>query len=106
MIVQSKAKTYTSAEEQLVCPFCNEKVIKGKFGYFCSGKKDTGCKFSISKEMCGKQITDAQAVRLIQKGKTTLIKGFKGKSGKEFDAYLVVDKQQQKIGFEFPKRKA
>lgn len=104
MIVQSKAKTYTSAGEQFVCPFCSKKVIKGKFGYFCSGKKDTGCKFSIGKEICGKQITDAQAVRLIQKGKTTLIKGFKSKSGKEFDAYLVVDKKQQKIGFEFPQK--
>lgn len=102
MTVQSDAETYTSAEEQLVCPFCGKKIIKGKFGYFCSGRKDTGCKFSIGKEVCGKQITDAQAVRLIQKDKTTLIKGFKSKSGKEFDAYLVVDKKQQKISFEFP----
>ena len=103
MIVQSNAKTYTSAEEQLICPFCSQKVIKGKFGYFCSGRKDTGCKFSVG-EICGKKVSDSQAVRLIQKGKTTLIKGFKSKSGKEFDAYLVLDKKQKKIGFEFPQK--
>lgn len=104
MIVQSNATTYTSADEQLVCPFCGKKVIKGKFGYFCSGKKDTKCKFSIGTEVCGKKISDAQAVRIIQKGKSTLIKGFKSKSGKEFDAYLVADKKQQKISFEFPQK--
>ena len=105
IIVNSNAKSYISETEQLLCPFCKRKVIKGKFGYFCSGKKDNGCKFSIPSEICGKKISDAQAVRLIQKGKTTLIKGFTGKSGKEFDAYLVLNKSEQKISFEFPPTK-
>ncbi|MDD6489349.1 MAG: DNA topoisomerase, partial [Clostridia bacterium] len=105
-IVSSNATVYTSETEQLVCPFCNAKVIKGKFGYFCSAKKEKGCSFSVSSEICGKAITDTQAVRLIEKGKTTLIKGFKKKdSDKEFDAYLVVDKGQRKIKFEFPPKK-
>ncbi len=91
-----------SVTEQLICPLCGAKVIKGKFGYFCSAKKDTGCKFSVPSEICGKSISDAQALRLIEKGKTTLIKGLKSKSGKEFDAYLVVDKKQGKIVLEFP----
>lgn len=102
-IVSSNATAYTSETEQLVCPFCSAKVIKGKFGYFCSAKKEKCCPFSVSQEICGKKITDAQAVRLIEKGKTTLIKGFKKKgSDKEFDAYLVVDKTDKKIKFEFP----
>lgn len=54
-------------------------MIKGKFGYFCSAKKE--------------------------KGKTTVIKGFKAKSGKEFDAALKLDKTTGKIEFEFPKKK-
>lgn len=104
-IVSLSAKTYTSAEETLICPICNSKIIKGKFGYFCSAKKEKSCQFSVSSEICGKTITDTQAVRLIQKGKTTLIKGFKNKAGKEVDAYLVIDKVQRKIKFEFPPKK-
>ena len=83
---------------------CGAKVIK-KYGCFCSAKKDTGCSFSVGKEFCGKAISDAQAIRLIEKGKTSLIKGFKSKAGKEFDAYLVVDKTAKKIKFEFPLKK-
>ena len=97
------AEKYTSAEQQLSCPFCGAKVIK-KNGYFCSAKRETGCAFSIGQEICGKKISDAQALRLIEKGKTTLIKGFKSKAGKEFDAYLVADKTEKKVKFEFPKK--
>ena len=91
--------------EELLCPICHSKVIKGKYGYFCSAKQEKGCTFSIGSEICGKKIPDTQAERLITKGKTTLIKGFKSKSGKEFDAYLVFDKKQNKVVFEFPSKK-
>ena len=54
-------------------------------------------------EICGKKINDGQILKLIEQGKTSLIKGFKKKDGsKEFDAYLAVDKNQKKIKFEFP----
>ena len=103
-VVSSPAtEKYVSDEDTISCPFCGARVINGKFGYFCSAKKDTGCPFSVGKEYCGKAISDAQAIRLIEKGKTALIKGFKKKDGKgEFDAYLVVDKTSKKIKFEFP----
>ena len=97
------SEKYISAEQQLSCPFCGSRVIK-KNGYFCSAKRETGCAFSIGQEICGKKISDAQALRLIEKGKTTLIKGFKSKAGKEFDAYLVADKKEKKVKFEFPKK--
>ena len=103
VITGMTAEKYTSAEQQLSCPFCGSRVIK-KNGYFCSAKRETGCGFSIGQEICGKKISDAQALRLIEKGKTTLIKGFKSKAGKEFDAYLVADKKDKKVKFEFPKK--
>ena len=106
VVASADTEKYVSDEDTLSCPFCGARVIKGKFGYFCSAKKDTGCPFSVGKEFCGKAISDAQAIRLIEKGKTTLIKGFKKKDGKgEFDAYLVVDKTAKKIKFEFPTKK-
>ena len=103
VVSSTNTEKYLSDEDTLSCPFCGARVIKGKFGYFCSAKKDTGCSFPVGKEYCGKAISDAQAIRLIEKGKTALIKGFKKKDGKgEFDAYLVVDKTAKKIKFEFP----
>ena len=59
---------------------------------------------SVGKEFCGKAIATEQVIKLIEKGKTSLIKGFKSKAGKEFDAYLVVDKTAKKIKFEFPEK--
>ena len=105
VVSSSDTEKYVSDEDTLSCPFCGARVIK-KYGYFCSAKRDTGCPFSVGKEYCGKAISDAQAIRLIEKGKTALIKGFKRKDGKgEFDAYLVVDKTAKKIKFEFPAKK-
>ena len=104
-IAHSNTETYSSQTEQLSCPLCGAKVIKGKFGYFCSSKKEKGCNFSIPAEICGKKISDTQALKLIEKGKTTVIKGFKSKAGKEFDAALKLDKTTGKIEFEFPKKK-
>lgn len=104
-IAHSNSNTYTSKADQLSCPICGAKVIKGKFGYFCSAKKEKGCNFSIPAEICGKKISDTQALKLIEKGKTTVIKGFKSKAGKEFDAALKLDKTTGKIEFEFSKKK-
>ena len=44
-------------------------------------------------------------VELVTKRKTGLIKGFKGKNGKAFDASLVLD-EQFNVGFSFPEKKA
>lgn len=105
IVDQSEQKIKFQFPEQLCCPICNKKLLKGKFGWFCAGKKD-GCTFSISSEFCGKKITDAQVEKLIKNGRTGPIKGFHKKDGdKEFDSYLVVDKQQRKVKFEFPPKK-
>ncbi|MCE8938625.1 topoisomerase C-terminal repeat-containing protein, partial [Bacteroides ovatus] len=44
-------------------------------------------------------------VELVTKRKTGLIKGFKGKNGKAFDASLVLD-EQFNVTFSFPEKKA
>lgn len=86
-----------------VCPKCGKNVVEFPKSYSCESGKD-GCGFVVWKNIAGKSITAAQAKKLIEKGKTDLIKGFTSKSGKPFDAYLYIDKDK-KIGFEFPKRK-
>lgn len=72
------------------CPVCGKPLIKGKFGYFCSGKKDSGCPCSIPDEIAGKRLTESQKKSLIEKGKTGIIKGFNSKAGKEFSAALAL----------------
>ena len=76
-----------------LCPFCeNGQVIKNKAGWGCNQWKNNGCKFFVSDSIMGKRISEAQVKNLIAKGRTNLIKGFKSKAGKVFNAYLVVDK--------------
>lgn len=84
------------------CPFCDTgDVVKNKAGWGCNQWRATGCKFFVSAEFMGKKLTDAQIKRLVNKGKSNLIKGFKNKQGNSFDAYLVVNKQEMKVGLEF-----
>jgi DNA topoisomerase-3 len=58
----------------------------------------------ISKVILSKPITEADIKKLLQDGKSPLIKGFISKKRKPFDAYLLLD-AKGRISFEFPPRK-
>jgi len=58
----------------------------------------------VWKEIGGKRLTEKQVHALITQGKTRLIRGFEGRSGKKFDARLRLD-EKWKVVFEFPERK-
>lgn len=73
----------------LVCPVCGNPVLNSKFGYFCSEKKN-GCTFSLQSTIAGKKLTEKNLKDLCEKGKTGIIKGFKSKAGKTFDAALKI----------------
>ena len=98
-------KAFRPAEKEPVgtCPKCGKEVLETAKAYSCCGGKD-GCGFIIWKTIAGKNISAAQAKKLITKKKTDLIKGFKGKSGKEFNAYLIL-KDDFTTGFEFQNKK-
>ena len=71
-----KKKQKVSADNW-TCPKCGDgKILKGKNAYGCSKWKD-GCKFRLPFVFMGKKLTEKQAQRLISKGSTTKIKGFK-----------------------------
>ncbi|MCR4693957.1 MAG: topoisomerase C-terminal repeat-containing protein [Pseudobutyrivibrio sp.] len=89
------------------CPDCGGDLVKTPFGYGCSNyNKDDpekGCRFNIGK-IAGKQISPKDIVTLINEGKTETLRGFKGKSGKKFDACLILKKNEEgksEIGFDF-----
>lgn len=86
------------------CPSCKKgQIVEYPKSYGCTEFKN-GCKFGIWKEIANKKITHKNVEDLITKGRTSLIKGFKGKSGNEFEAYLVLD-NELKTTFEFNNNK-
>lgn len=71
-----KKKPKASADEW-TCPKCGDgKILKGKNAYGCSKWKD-GCKFRLPFVFMDKKLTKKQVERLVLKGSTTKIKGFK-----------------------------
>jgi DNA topoisomerase-3 len=63
------------------CPKCKKgNLIKGKSAYGCSEYK-SGCDFVLPYIFADKKITESQYIRLLQKGSTVNIKGFKTEAG-------------------------
>lgn len=85
-----------------VCPRCN----LGKMALF---PKMTKCNYSrcgliLYREIGGKVLNDKAVKSLLLKRRTPLIKGFKGKQGKPFEARVVLD-GDYKTKFEFPHKR-
>lgn len=96
-----KRKGITGSGESLgTCPLCKQGLVK-EFpkSYSCERWKE-GCSFSVWKTMSSRKITEANVKKLISKGKTEEIKGFKSKGGKQFSAKLILGKEG-KVEFEF-----
>ena len=88
--------------ETCPCPKCGS----GRILFYPKVEKcsNVDCTLTIFRSKCDKQLTDKQIVELVTKRKTGLIKGFKGKNGKAFDASLVLDGQFN-VAFSFPEKK-
>lgn len=90
----------------IACPVCGGEMTTTSFGYGCSNyKKDDpeSCRFLIG-EIASKDLTEEQVKELLEKGRTSAITGFKSKSGKKFDACLVLQREEgqpPKIEFDF-----
>jgi len=65
---------------------------------------DADCGLTIFRTKSEKELTDKQIIELLAKGKTTVIKGFKSKNGKAFDAGLKFDENFQTV-FDFGEKK-
>ncbi|MCR4902891.1 MAG: topoisomerase C-terminal repeat-containing protein [Butyrivibrio sp.] len=97
--------------EGLVCPDCGGGILKRSFGYGCANFKaddPNSCKFAIGK-IAGKELSIANVKELLTNGETKTIRGFKSKSGKKFDACLVLKKNEEgksEITFDFDKVEA
>ena len=78
-----KAKTIKSKKEVVgkSCPKCKKgTLIKGSSAFGCSEYKNN-CNLKIPFEIYGKKVSENQIIRLINKGSTTNLKGFKTATG-------------------------
>lgn len=85
-------KIKEAKEENILCkcPSCGGNIRETAKAYSCDHWKD-GCKFTIWKTIAGKKITPKQALQLIERGKTSEIKGFKNSKGEKFTASLKLE---------------
>jgi DNA topoisomerase-3 len=86
-------------DEVGLCPLCKKTVLRGRYGFGCSGYKE-GCKFRINGYICKRNISLSNAKLLLEKGRTSKIQGFTSKNGKLFDAALKLE-ADGKIVFDF-----
>lgn len=89
-------------QPQLVCPKCKRQqlVIRDKLVKCIDGV----CNWVQFRTVCGIQISASNIELLVNKGRTSLIKGMKSKAGKKFDAYIKLDKEGN-TSFEFESNK-
>lgn len=92
----------TPSGEQCTCPKCR----KCRILFFDKVAKcaDVDCNFTLFRNKGGKVLTDKQIVELVTKGRTSLVKGFKNREGKSFDAALVLNPDFT-VGYSFPDKK-
>jgi DNA topoisomerase III len=69
------------------CPLCKGKIVETLKAYSCS-ERHNGCKAVIWKTIAHKKITPAMANKLLSKGETGVLKGFKSAKGTAFEANL------------------
>ena len=85
------------------CPSCGKGVVERGKAYGCSAWRETGCGFRVWKVMSGRKLSVAQVKTLLKNGHTDVIKGFKSKTGKRFEASLKLDAENGVV-FDFGDR--
>ena len=87
--------------ERIPCPKCQS----GRILFYPKVAKCSNVDrpLTVFRNKGERQLTDHQLTDLVTKGKTSLIKGFKSKEGKSFDACVTFDKDFRTV-YEFPPR--
>ena len=85
---------------EYTCPHCGGKLQNNGRVIACDG-----CEFKLWLTAGGKTLTEGQIKSFFDKGTTGLIKGFKSKAGKKFDAEIVLNDEKTGTKYKFPDRK-
>jgi DNA topoisomerase-3 len=98
-----ETKIAVAGENTCLCPKC--KAAHVRFYPKVAKCTDANCGLVVFRSISEKQLTDKQVTDLLTKGKTAVIKGFKSKAGKTFDAALKFD-ENYRVTYDFPEKKA
>lgn len=77
-----------------ICPRCGKQVV---FYPKVAKCQNSDCELIVFRSIASKELSDTQLNDLLTKGKTGIIKGFKGKSGKSFDASISLDENYKTV---------
>ena len=85
--------------ERIPCPKCQS----GRILFYPKVAKcsNVDCGLTVFRSKGEKTLTDSQITDLVTKGKTSLIKGFKNRDAKAFDAHITFDKDFRTV-YDFP----
>ena len=88
------------------CPVCKQAPVREtETAYICERTLAKECTFRMGRQILQRSISQEQARKLMETGKTDLITKFiSSKTNRPFDAFLKLEKG--KVGFEFPPREA
>lgn len=92
MNANSISQLSSSSEDK--CPFCSSSLQFSPKVVKCSNIK---CGLIVFKNIAKKDLTDSQIQELLTKRVTKLIKGFKSKNGKDFNARLSLEDDKKVI---------
>jgi DNA topoisomerase-3 len=98
-----ETKIAVTGENTCLCPKC--KTAQVRFYPKVAKCADANCGLVVFRNISEKQLSDGQITDLLTKGKTAVIKGFKSKAGKAFDAALKFD-ENYRVTYDFPAKKA
>ncbi|MYY43956.1 type IA DNA topoisomerase [Elizabethkingia anophelis] len=87
---------------EVICPQCKKQALILRDNIVKCPSQE--CNWHLFRNICGVQLQLVDIILLIQKGKTSLLKGMKSKSGKHFDAFMVLNDKKETV-FEFPQSK-
>ena len=98
----SSEKLFGHKTSDCLCPKCRT----GKMQFFSKVVRcdNPDCGMPLFRQKAGRLLSDAELTDLLLKGKTELIKGFKNKQGKNFDAVIAFDTDFN-TQFIFPEKK-
>lgn len=98
----ARVRTRPEAKPLGDCPVCGKPVRQRGTIYTC----DTGrsCPFVVFGTMSKRKISARMVKQVLTQGRSDLVKGFKSRAGKPFDAGLEVG-EDGKVGFYFPERR-
>lgn len=85
------------------CPICRRTLKDIGAGYACTDKES--CGFILWKKVAGKILSETQIKKLLETGETDFLRGFKSKTGNNFDAKLKLNKSTKKVEFVFEEMK-